>query len=409
MMQLLSSLRSASSLIDDIPGVYVPQSDLETTITEIALRTVLIAASSMFVLTILAMLFSNKHEKLKMPLFVLMVIAMAGSTITLVGSTIYLNTNSDSGGPVHWHADFEFWACGNELEVRDPLGFSNKIGTWTLHEHDDHRIHLEGVVVDGEVDASLGKFMHVTGGAITESHLVLPLNETEDGPLFEDEEDGDGPSSTNPDLLASYIRDDAELGKVAVFKDGDTCGSEVADVQVFLYEYNEEDDTYSQRKLDNPRDYVITDDPNVPPGDCVIFEFGPEREKTDKLCEQYGIRDMDRCEEFGVSADQRAICHIKQVNYSSEMSLPLNTSETMSESEEILDEIDAASSEEAEPQVHEDPSIDALRVACNQTNDSSSSECMDYLSALDDNADAQSEAEALQNVGEEPQDLEGGN
>ena len=65
------------------------------------------------------------------------------STGILIGSTIYLNTNSDSGGPVHWHADIEFWACGNEIELRDPTGFSNKIGTGTLHEHDDHRIHLD--------------------------------------------------------------------------------------------------------------------------------------------------------------------------------------------------------------------------------------------------------------------------
>ena len=168
MLQIPSFVQSMGSLLDEIPGAYVPQEDLENTIAELATSTVTIAAVSLIILTILAMLLSNRFEKLKMPLFVLMVVAMAGSSVTLVGSTVYLNTKADSGGPVHWHADAEFWACGNELELRDPTGFlSNKIGTATLHEHDDHRIHLEGVVVDEEIDATLGKFMHVSGGAIT--------------------------------------------------------------------------------------------------------------------------------------------------------------------------------------------------------------------------------------------------
>jgi hypothetical protein len=33
------------------------------------------------------------------------------------------------------------------------------------------------------------------------------------------------------------------------------------------------------------------------------------------LCEQYGIRDIDRCEEFGVTQEQRDICSISQTDY----------------------------------------------------------------------------------------------
>lgn len=317
-MHITDTLSRMATLIDEIPNVYVPQDDLETDISSLAMKTVLAASITLIVLTVIALLFSNKFPILKMPLFVLMAIAMAGSTLTLISSTVYLNVKSESGGPIHWHADFEVWACGNQLELRDPTGFlSNKIGTATLHEHDDQRIHLEGVAVEEKVDASLGKFMHVTGGAITDEAMVVPLNadDQSDDNIFEDEVDGDGPSNTNAEQIDPYIIDDDELGKVAYFKDGDACGSTASEVQTFVYRYNKDDKTYEQTKIEKPQDFVIFQNPNVPPGDCIIFEFGPTREKTDKLCEQYGVRDTNRCEQFGVEPDQREICESEQVNY----------------------------------------------------------------------------------------------
>lgn len=304
-----------ASVVDDIAGVYQPQEDLETNISQLAFRTVAIAAVTLIVLTIIAVLIKDRVPQLKMPVFVLMTITMVTSTFILIGSTVYLNVNSDSGGPIHWHADFEIWACDNELELRDPTGFlSNKIGTSVLHEHDDHRIHLEGVAVDKEIDASLGKFFHVIGGAITQEAIVVPLNE-EPSLTFEDEVDGDGPAAPNPTYVEPYIINDGENGRVFYAQDGQTCGQNEADVQVFVYSLNEGGETYEQRKLQNPRDYTIFEDSNVPPGDCIIFEFDVPKEKTDKLCEQYGVRDIDRCQEFGVEPDQREICELEQLNY----------------------------------------------------------------------------------------------
>ena len=202
-------------------------------------------------------------------------------------STVYLNVKSDSGGPAHWHADFETWVCDNQIELRDPTGFlSNKIGTSVLHEHDDQRIHLEGVVVDDKVDASLGKFFHVVGGALTAEALVAPLNSPDTGLYFEDEVDGDGENPANLQAIEKFVVQDSE-GPYIRLEDGQTCedGRE-GDVQVFVISLNEDGETYTQIKPENPRDYVITDDPNVPPGDCIIFEFGPTRERTDKICEQ---------------------------------------------------------------------------------------------------------------------------
>lgn len=314
-MALINYITSFSSVLDGINGLYVPQTDLENDIASLAMRTVVSASIILIVLTVFALLFSQKVPASKLPLFTLIALTMVGSTLTLVGSTIYLNTKSASGGPVHWHADIEFWACGNELELRDPTGMlSNKIGTATLHEHDDHRIHLEGVSVEDKVDATLGKFMHVIDGGITDQALVVPLNDDGNGPVFEDEVDGDGQSDAYASQVSQYIQNDTELGKVAVLKDNQKCGSELADVQVFVYNYDPETKEFAQTKIQNPRDYTFTQDPNVPPGDCIIVEFSATKDKTDKLCKQYGIRDVERCEQFGVEPDQRDICQSKQVD-----------------------------------------------------------------------------------------------
>lgn len=302
-----------SSVLQGIPDLYQPTDDLENDVAALSIRVVLVSSVIVVVLILLAWALNNRVPKLKLPLFIGLSLTMALSTLFLIGSTVYVNVNSESGGPVHWHADFEVWACGNEIEMRDPVGLSNKIGTSTLHEHNDHRIHLEGVAVDREVDASLGKFMHVADGAITDNALVVPLNPG--GSYFEDEVDGDGPSDQYATLIDKYIVPGDEKGDHARFISGETCGDQVAEVQVFVYKYDGENKTYEQTKITRPQDYAITEDPNVPPGDCVIFEFDAPKSKTDKLCAQYGVRDIDRCEEFGVESDKRSICELKQVNY----------------------------------------------------------------------------------------------
>jgi hypothetical protein len=304
----------ANSLVDTIPGVYQPVADLEEEIASNSANVVMVSAVLLVFLVILAALLKDRLPRLKTPLFIMIAFTMAASTLYISAATVYINVKSDSGGPVHWHADIEVWACGNELEIRNPTGFlSNKIGTATLHEHDDHRIHLEGVVVDDEVDASLGKFFHVIDGALTANDLVLPV---ETDQVFEDEVDGDGPSNPAPELVEPYLVQ-TDNGTYAKFSSGQTCGDQTAYVQTFVYKYNEANDTYMQEKLVDPVTYDITGNPNVPPGDCIIVEFDALKDQTDKLCEQYGFRDVDRCEEFGVTPEERAICTMEQVNYPS--------------------------------------------------------------------------------------------
>jgi hypothetical protein len=286
--------------------------DLEHTVNELSL-TVIWAAAALLVPLVLVGVWAvrKKHKRLLRPIYMLIVFVVASATLTVTSATVYLNVKSPTGGPVHWHADFEFWACGNELALRDPQGFlSNKIGTPTLHEHNDKRIHLEGVPITLPYDASLGKFMDVVGGQVDRNTLVVPLND--DYYFEEDYSDGDGLAAVAPELIDPFIRTNDD-GTVAEFANGQLCGEEESEVQVFVYQYNEHDKTYRQTKLDDPFNYAITGEDQVPPGDCVIFEFGPVRERTDKLCEQYGVRDLEKCERFGVPSDKRSVCEIREV------------------------------------------------------------------------------------------------
>lgn len=289
--------------------------DLEQTISELSTNTVLAASVLLIILIALSVWAVRKNRKrLKLPLYIMIAFVVGVSTITISAATVYLNLNSATGGPVHWHADIEFWACGNELEMRDPQGLlSNKIGTPTLHEHNDKRIHLEGVPVELPHDASLGKFMEVVDGSITQNMLVVPLNDN--GQYFEseeDEEDGDGAGDTNPQLVEPFIQTAGDDTR-AIFLNGQSCGDERAEVQVFVYQYNEQDKTYRQIKLDDPANYAIAQHSEVPPGDCVIFEFGSPRERTDKLCEQYGVRDAEKCVRFGVPEEDTDVCEIREI------------------------------------------------------------------------------------------------
>lgn len=223
--------------------------DLELVIRTLSVRVVVIAS----ILTILFILIASFKKSHSHYLFAGIVLTVISASVFLIGSTIYLNVVSSSKGPVHWHADTQIWACGQELDLEDPKGrLSNKIGTATLHEHNDKRIHLEGVVVSPE-DASLGKSFSVIGGDINSQSLVVPTTE----------------------------------GKKS-FLNGQKCADKTAEVQVFAYRALD-NGLYTQKKLANPNDYKISPYSNVPPGDCIIVEFDSPRDRTDRMCKSWEV------------------------------------------------------------------------------------------------------------------------
>ena len=304
--------------------------DLEQDISRLGIRTALIASAIMIGVSLLAVLL-KKRKSLKLPLFLVLAVTLVSSTFILFGGTVYLNMKSESGGPVHWHTDIEFWACGAELELRDPSGLlSNKIGTSSFHEHNDKRIHLEGVVVRKDTDASLKKFMQVTGGYLAEDRIGIPLNSEKDswyasaerGTIDGDTQSTEGYPIKDPNASLAdgslYGIEETTDGPVQSLANGGGCRYDdalvEAELQAFVYTFDKATKTYSQRKLKSPTDYVMRPEPLVPPGDCLIIEYGQSKDRTDKLCREYGIRDSKRCVEFGVKAFDPSLCNISEVD-----------------------------------------------------------------------------------------------
>ncbi len=179
------------------------------------------------------------------------------SSLYLGWNTIYENITSETGGPIHWHADFEVWNCGEEVELIDPEGIMNRVGSSLVHEHNDKRVHIEGTVLDWE-KIDLEYFFQAIGGSLD------PLR-----------------FQTNEGLVE--------------IRDGQLCQGGPGKVQVFVYKivnaYASQKDgfIYQQEKLDDPEHYIISPYGNVPPGDCIIIEFDQEKEKTDKICDSYEV------------------------------------------------------------------------------------------------------------------------
>lgn len=310
---------------------FLANADLEKQISTMAVKTVTIGAAVLIIFTIIAALLKNRYKVLRLPFFIIMASALVIPTIVLFGSTVYLNTHADSKGPVHWHADIEFWSCGAELNLRDPTGaLSNKIGSPTFHEHNDKRMHLEGVVVKKGEDASLKKFMGLTGGYLTKDSIAIPLNkDTSNNPAqawfaseANNQVDGDIQSSENFPAAVGFGSSDGKDwientkdGPLLVLKNGEKCGNSPApaELQVFVYSFNKKNNTYLQKKLTDPTSYNMRDEATVPPGDCVIVEYDVAKSLTDKLCRQYGVRDKKRCAQFGVEPYNPNLCEIEQV------------------------------------------------------------------------------------------------
>ena len=115
-------------------------SNLDLVVADISVKAVLIASILLVLLSTISLKVKSAGSNLKKILFLGFVVVTISCALLLASLTIYLNAQSVSKGPVHHHADFEIWRCGEEVELLDPKGFSNKIGTPTLHEHNDKRI-----------------------------------------------------------------------------------------------------------------------------------------------------------------------------------------------------------------------------------------------------------------------------
>jgi len=221
----------------------------------------ILITSLIAVISIIAITFTkDKTDKLKWLFFLAIIIPIVLTTVYMASSTIYLNLISETKGPVHWHADYEIWNCGEKIKLIEPKGLSNRIGTPVFHEHADSRMHVEGVVVDtAEVD--LHNFFEVIGGSLTNDYLSVLTDE-----------------------------------RIIEISNGNLCNGNSGKLQVFLYKIKNPEDTknweFEQQKLNNFEDYILSPYSRIPPGDCIIIEFGEEKERTDHICETYKVAEQ---------------------------------------------------------------------------------------------------------------------
>ena len=191
---------------------------------------------------------NKTSEKWKKILFAVLSVSVLLSTFYLAGFTIYENVISETGGPVHWHADYKVIVCQEKLDLINPKFPRNKVGTPLFHEHNDDRIHIEGSVHQLG-DVNLGSYFEVVGGKLENGHLVYPT-------------------------ISGLIEK----------RDGDLCNGESSKLKVYV----------NGKKIDNYMGYVIYPDAIVPPGDCIVILFDEtDDDKTDIICESWEVNSWD--------------------------------------------------------------------------------------------------------------------
>lgn len=209
---------------------------------------------------IFSLIFGRKFsDHQKRIIFFLIALPVFLATLVLLVSTISKNLNSATRGPVHWHADYQVWICGKEYELADPEGIMNRVGTSELHEHNDRRIHIEGVL-DNLEDGSLGAYFRAIGGMISPAEVTFPSAE---GMIHFD---------------AGDLCPDSSPGNVKVFVNG--------------------------KRAAEPQEYVPSPEINVPPGDCIIIDFSPgEEPMTERICQSWAAKGWSYTGRGGHNAD----------------------------------------------------------------------------------------------------------
>lgn len=211
-----------------------------------------IAIASLLTIIILLIALIAKQslsETQKKLLFWSIALPVMLATLYLAGHTIYLNITSVTRGPVHWHADYEVWVCGEQHFLKDPHGLNNRIGTAVLHEHNDERIHIEGVI-DNLHHVDLGSYFESIDGGLADDELAYP--------------------STNGtiDVKNNDHCTDGSTGTLKVYVNG--------------------------RRISHPADYVPYPSSYVPPGDCIIIAFDSSSvETTGRVCTSWEAKGAD--------------------------------------------------------------------------------------------------------------------
>ncbi len=93
-------------------------------------------------------------------------------------ATISSNFESYTDGPVHWHADFNVFLCGNRVDFSSLGSAGSMAGPMLLHTHGDHKIHIEGLVSRAG-DIAVGNFFRGIGHRFSSSGFDDYTNEND--------------------------------------------------------------------------------------------------------------------------------------------------------------------------------------------------------------------------------------
>lgn len=244
----------------------------------------------------------KRHKWLSRPLAMTAGIFVVIAVVTFSAATIFLTVRSPQHAPVSWKAGIEFWACGTKLTLQDaPKGMATKIGTIPyFYENSTETLRYEGIPNGAQPSARLGNFMTAIGGSISDEAVQIPLTNTPE----------------NTAAITALVEKQLVTinGKtVGNFVTGKSCdGTQPAQVQVFVISASSDGHSYTQQKITNPADYVISPANQVPNGDCLIVEFDQLKAQTEHLCPAYGKRDALRCQQYGVPVTKQETCDMQQ-------------------------------------------------------------------------------------------------
>ena len=81
-----------------------------------------------------------------------------------------------TSGPVHWHANFEVFLCGERQDFTTGYDFEkNRLGSHILHSHNDNVIHIEGQIPKRE-DIAIGNFFDLIGVPFSSTQIMDKTN-----------------------------------------------------------------------------------------------------------------------------------------------------------------------------------------------------------------------------------------
>ncbi len=292
-------------------------SGLEAGIRSTALEVLIIGAA----LTLLATIYLLHHKHSFRPGMFYGFAGLSGAIFfSLVISTVAIHIQSDSFGKHQRQASIEFWVCGTEVSPRyQQPGIFHTAGSRDFYIDASKQVHRSGFVVNEDTDATLGYLFTALGGSVQSDHLTLPLDPIDEKWLMPaHRQDGDPQGNMSVDFLQQFVRTTNQDSALLELSSGQRCHDGASgQVQIFVYQLHEDGTSYSQTKLEKPDDHIIPADSSQP-SQCIIVEFSAEKERTNKLCESFGVRDNKRCSAFGVENLHDDACYLTEVQASGE-------------------------------------------------------------------------------------------